>query len=388
MAQITVAESKAVFEDAIQDHVIDVVELAKRYIEKLGRSDKTVRWPDDNIRAWSKVITAEGVYYLTDDVSSDPDVDRLTRNTTQAAIDSIKNGEKLTTEQRDEFAQLIRPPLESLARRIEQVREQIKVPPENAHKFIDEALSKTPTNWSMPDQYAFEAAQTIDEGLHPTLALIKASTYIQRLRRRNAQQMERVKKARVLRDELKQKPITNAGPRGIRGFLRRLFLASLNGTPFDDLNWIEVNHEGLQIYTPFSTVSQRTVKHAQLANNAVVLSVDPPVYLDWFLGVVRQFRRNVRTPIGEIVVYEPGSGRNLAKAVALWPDAKIKEMRDALTQLHLLENPFDRLHRLPRLRDILIYYDFAGSDWEELENLLTTDSKEYLDDDWNESEES
>jgi len=387
VAQITVEESKAVFDDAIQDQVIDIVEPAKRHIEKLGKTNKSLKWPDDDIRTWSKVIAAEGVFYLNEDVINAPDVDALVNVATLAAVDSIKGGEKLTTEQRNKFSQLIRPPIENLVRRIEQVREQIKVPPANAHKFIDEALSKTPTNWSMPNKYAFEAAQTIDESLHPTLALIKASTYIQRLRRRNAQQMDRVKKARILRGELKEKPITNAGPRGIRGFLRRLFLASLNGTPFDDLNWIEVNHEGLQIYTPFSTVSQRTVRHAQLTNNAVVLSVDPPAYLDWFLGVARQFRRNVATPIGEIVVYEPGSGRNLAKAVALWPDAKIKEMRNALEQLHLLDNPFERLHRLPRLRDILIYYDFAGSDWEELENLLTADSKEHPDDDWRDTEE-
>jgi len=374
LTQITIADSKAIFEDAVQDHVLDIVEPTKRYIDKLGKSNKAIKWSDDSIRAWSKVIVAEGVYYLIDDVSSRPDADALTETAVTAAIRSIKGGEKLTDEQRNDLRALIFPFMENLISRIEQVREQTQVPSATAQEFIDEALAKTPTNWSMPDKYAFEAAQEIDESLHPTLALIKASTYIQRLRRLNAKQQARVKKARGLREELKQNPITNAGPRGIRGFLRRLFLASLNGTPFDDLNWIEVNHEGLQIYTPFSTVSQRTIKYAQLMNNAVVLSVDPPAYLDWYLGVARQFRRNIQAPIGEIVVYEPGSGRTLAKAVALWPNAKIKEMRDALEALHLLENPFNGLQRLPRLRDILIYYDFAGSDWEELENLLTADS--------------
>ncbi len=372
------AEDNAIFADAITDSVIDIVEPTKRLVDGYGRKNKSIKWSDDNVKEWSNLIKANGTLYLTTRTDL-LDVQAFTEDTVAAALDSIKHGHKLTLAQRNELTKTVLTGVEELQRRIERIREQIKIPSDEAQKFIGEALSKTATNWAMPDEYAFEAAQEIDESLHPTLALIKASTYIQRLRRRNNQQKERVKKARALREKLKEEPITNAGQRGIRGLLRRWLLASLNGTPFNNLNWIEVNHEGLQIYTPLSPVSQRTVKQAQLVNNAIVLSVDPPAYLDWLIGVLRQFRRNIQTPIGQIIVYEPGSGRNLAEAVALWPDAKIKEMRNALEQLALLENPYQRYARLPRLRDILIYYDFAGTDFEELENLLTTDSEEYAD---------
>jgi len=372
------AEDSAIFEDAISDTIIDIVQSVKRLVDGYGRKNKAIKWSDDNIKSWSKLMSKEGTLYLTTR-TEEMDVHAFAKEMVDAALASIKNAQKLTLAQRDELAALVLAGTENLSKRIERVREQMKIPPENAQSFIAEALSKSDTNWAMPDEYAFEAAQEIDENLHPTLALIKASTYIQRLRRRNAQQKESVSKARATRDKLKEQPITNAGPRGIKGLLRRWLLASLNGTPFNNLNWIEVNHEGLQIYTPLSAVSQRTIKYSQLNNNGVVLSVNPPVYLDWLLGVLRQFRRNIQTPIGEIVVYEPGSGLKLAEAVALWPEEKISEMRKALEQLHLLENPYQRYHRLPRLRDILIYYDFAGTDWEELENLLTTDGEDYAD---------
>ncbi len=372
------AEDSAIFADAIADTVIDIVAAVKRLVDGYGRKNKSIKWSDDDVKAWSNLVGANGTLYLTTR-QDEIDVQAFTDDAVKAALDSIKNGQKLTPEQRNELSKTVFSGVEDLQRRIARVREQTKISADDAQKFIAEALSKTDTNWAMPDEYAFEAAQEIDESLHPTLALIKASTYIQRLRRRNDQQKERVKKARTLREKLKEEPITNAGPRGIRGVVRRWLLSSLNGTPFNNLNWIEVNHEGLQIYTPLSSVSQRTVKQAQLANNAVVLSVDPPAYLDWLIGFLRQFRRNIQTPIGQIIVYEPGSGRNLAEAVALWPDAKIKEMRNALEQLHLLENPYQRYARLPRMRDILIYYDFAGTDFEELENLLTTDGEDYAD---------
>lgn len=370
------AEDSAIFEDAIADAVIDIVDPAKRLVDGFGRKNKSIKWADDNLKAWSNLIRTKGALYLTTR-TDELDVQQFSEDVASAALDSIKNGEKLSEAQRDELLKTVRTGVEDLQKRIERVREQRKISPGDAQRFIAEALSKSATNWAMPDEYAFEAAQEIDESLHPTLALIKASTYIQRLRRRNDQQKARVKKARALREKLKEQPITNAGQRGIRGLVRRWLLASLNGTPFNNLNWIEVNHEGLQIYTPLSPVSQRTIKYSQLTNNAVVLSVDPPVYLDWLLGVLRQFRRNIQAPIGQIIVYEPGSGRNLAEAVALWPETKIKEMRNALEQLHMLENPYQRYARLPRMRDILIYYDFAGTDFEELENLLTTDSEDY-----------
>jgi len=150
-------------------------------------------------------------------------------------------------------------------------------------------------------------------------------------------------------------PITNAGSRGARGLLIRWLLATLNASPTSGLNWMEVTKDGLQVYQPLATVSQRTVKHPQLAQNQLVISVNPPVYFDAPLGYLKQFFADITTPWGEIVLYEGGGARIIASAVAIWPAAKIKEMRAALELLHLAVNEHEGFRRLPRLRDMFIY---------------------------------
>lgn len=229
------------------------------------------------------------------------------------------------------------------------------------------------TNWTMPDEYAFKKAHDIAR-LSPLEALREAKQYIESLREQNRTAQSRIEAAQKRRQDLAEHPITNAGPRGLKGFIQRWALSLLNGTPFTNFNWIEVNQDGLQIYTPLATVSQRTITYKQLESGAVVLSVDPPAYLDQILGFLRQFRRNVSVPWGELVVYEPGSGRNIARAIAMWPYEKQKEMTDALKQIYLLNQPYQGYKRLPRLRDLLIYYDVHDDeDLDDLTDLLAPD---------------
>lgn len=229
------------------------------------------------------------------------------------------------------------------------------------------------TNWAMPDEYAFKKAHDIAR-LTPLEALREAKQFIEELRKQNETAQSRIDAAQKRKKELTEHPITNAGPRGLKGFLQRWGLSLLNGTPFNNFNWLEVNQDGLQIYTPLATVSQRTITFRQIESNSVVLSVDPPEYLDRFLGFMRQFRRNISVPWGELVVYEPGSGRTIARAIAMRPYEKLKEMTDALRQLHILQQPYQGYKRLPRLRDLLIYYDVHDDEsLDDLNDLLTGD---------------
>ncbi|MEZ4728912.1 MAG: hypothetical protein R3E79_17405 [Caldilineaceae bacterium] len=230
------------------------------------------------------------------------------------------------------------------------------------------------TNWAMPDEYAIRVAQDIAQRA-PLDALQAAKRYIDDLRQQNAGVQARVVAAEKRRQELAEHPITNAGPRGLKGFLQRWALSLLNATPFSNFNWIEVNQNGLQIYTPLAPVSQRTVTYEQIRSGAIVLSVDPPVYLDQLLGFLGQFRRNIPVPWGELVVYEPGSGRYIARAIAMWPREKLKEMMDALAQIQIAQQPYQGYKRLPRLRDLLIYYDVHDDEnLDDLQDLLSDEA--------------
>ncbi len=229
------------------------------------------------------------------------------------------------------------------------------------------------TNWAMPDEYAFKKAHDIAR-LSPLEALREAKQYIEGLREQNRTAQSKIDAAQKRKQELAEHPITNAGPRGLKGFIQRWALSLLNATPFTNFNWIEVNQDGLQIYTPLATVSQRTITYKQIEGGAIVFSVNPPAYLDQILGFLRQFRRTVPVPWGELVVYEPGSGRNIARAIAMWPYDKQKEMTDALKHLALLNQPYQGYKRLPRLRDLLIYYDVHDDEnLEDLNDLLAID---------------
>ena len=250
--------------------------------------------------------------------------------------------------------------------------------PDNERRALDKIRllleERAETNWAMPDEYAFQKAYAIAR-LSPIEALRAAKEFIAELRKQNESAQFRIEAAQKRKRELTENPITNAGSRGLKGFLQRWGLSLLNGTPFSNFNWIEVNQDGLQIYTPLAAVSQRTITYRQIEGGAVVLSVDPPAYLDQFLGIMRQFRRNVSVPWGELVVYEPGSGRTIARAIAARPYEKLKEMTDALRQLNTLNQPYQGYKRLPRLRDLLIYYDVHDDDnLDDLRDLLTDET--------------
>ncbi len=152
-------------------------------------------------------------------------------------------------------------------------------------------------------------------------------------------------------------PLTNAGSRGLKGLVQRWLLTTLNATPTSGLNWMEVTKDGLQIYQPLATVSQRTIKFRQVRDGQVVISVNPPAYFDALLGMLRQFRSNVDTPWGELVLYEGGGARVIASAIALAPGAKLKEIRTALELLHLAENEHEGFRRIPQIHDLFIYVD-------------------------------
>ena len=275
------------------------------------------------------------------------------------------------------------------------------------------------TNWAMPDSYAIECAQQV-ASLPPLEAWTKAKAFIAKLTEGNKKSTQKYEASKTFREGLKIAPIVNASlsedlptliiapfswllrilvpgfiRRSIRYFIinpiawffRLLFsplfwffrlgpiaflitlifraidyfwrttLASLNWTPSSRLNLFTVDVEGLKVYQPFATVSTRTIKLKQLREASVVMSVDPPSYLDGILGLIKQFVKTIPVPLGEIVLYEPGSGKEIARAVAIFPDAKIREMRNALEQLYLAETPYEGQKRLPRLGDLLIYYD-------------------------------
>lgn len=255
--------------------------------------------------------------------------------------------------------------------------DQNRFPDEKDRRALDKIRAlledRAETNWAMPDEYAIRVAQDIAQR-PPLEALQIAKKYIDDLRQQNAGVQTRVAAAVKRRQELAENPITNAGSRGLKGFLQRWGLSLLNATPFSNFNWIEVNQDGLQIYTPLAPVSQRTITYEQLRSGSIVLSVDPPVYLDQLLGLLSQFRRNIPVPWGELVVYEPGSGRYIARAIALWPRKKLKEMTDALAQIQQAQQPYQGYKRLPRLRDLLIYYDVHDDEnLAELNDLLGGD---------------
>lgn len=212
-----------------------------------------------------------------------------------------------------------------------------------------------PTNWPLPDEYAIRSAQPIAK-LAPAEALKKAKEELAKFQKINDDLNKKFEEAQAAVEKLKQEPITNLGRRGLRGLFWRWLLSLINGTPFS-LNWIEVTPKGLQLYTPLSAVSTRIISFAQLKSGEISLASDPPAYFDWILGVIRQFRKKASTPWGEITVYERGSGKVIASAIAMWPDQKIGEMTAALAQIYRVNNPFEGHKQLPRLVDLLMYYD-------------------------------
>lgn len=225
----------------------------------------------------------------------------------------------------------------------------------NSLEEIRRILNGRPTNWALPQELASVAFELTY--LPPAQALDKAKAYIDSVREHNELQDMLFMAAAESKDTLKEKPITNAGGRGLFGYIRRQFLSSINGTPFRALRWFELNDSGLHMFQPFDSVSERIVTYDDILEGKIVLSVDPPGYLDWFIGFFKQFWKSVPVLIGEIVAYEPGSGRNVATAVAWRPDKKVDQIMEALEELHRAENRYRGHKRVPRLVDLLSYYN-------------------------------
>lgn len=216
--------------------------------------------------------------------------------------------------------------------------------------------SSIPTNWQLPPELASIANRL--SRLPADQALAQAERHIAAIQQANEKLEERAEAAQAKVDKLKDEPITSAGKRGLMGYLKRQLLATINGTPAISLRWFEVKDDGLHMYQPFATVTERTVTHGDLAEGRIVLSVDPPGYLDAILGFLRQFRSGVSAPWGQVVAYEPGSGETVATVVAWKPDYKVKRIREALEAIFLAQNPYVNYQRVPRKVDLLSYYNF------------------------------
>lgn len=226
-----------------------------------------------------------------------------------------------------------------------------------AKRQIREILETSiPTNWQLPPELAGIAMSL--SRLPADEALQRAEAHIASIQAANERNEERYQKALKELDELEDNPITSASRRGLIGYLTRQILATLNGTPSISLRWFEVMEDGLHMYQPFATVTERMVTHADLAEGRLVLSVNPPGYMDAILGFLRQFRDSVSAPWGEVVVYEPGSGDIVATAVAWRPEGKVRQIRKALENIHLAQNPYVNYQRVPRKVDLLSYYNF------------------------------
>src|SRR5690554_5709893 len=145
---------------------------------------------------------------------------------------------------------------------------------------IRSILTARDTNWGMPDAYAIAYAQQIAK-LPPDEALVRAQAVIDELEAQNRKEDARRDDARKTRDYILAHPITNASMGGLIPWLRRYglvgrilsgflslswhsFLATLIGHPTAGLNVLEVDKDGLQIYQPFATVSQRTIKFKEI----------------------------------------------------------------------------------------------------------------------------
>lgn len=217
-----------------------------------------------------------------------------------------------------------------------------------------------PTNWPLPDEYAIRIAQPLAK-LPPDQAIAKAKEELAKLQKHNDVLVAKLEEAQKFVEGLKNNPITNLGRHGLRGLFLRWLMSMVNGTPFS-LNWIEVTDKGLELYNPFSPTSMRTITFPQIQSGEIALAVDPPAYFDWILGLIQQFRKKTTTPWGEITVYERGSGKVIANAIAIWPSQKIDQMKAALAQIHRVRNPYEGHKQLPRLVDLLMYYD--AEEWE------------------------
>jgi hypothetical protein len=219
----------------------------------------------------------------------------------------------------------------------------------------------TPYGQHKLDDLAMRYAQELVK-YPPSQAMAKAKEFRDRLKALNEREEVESDKALARRQDLKEHPIYNVGRPGLISMITRSMLASINGTPFDAINWFEVTDRGLVLHTPVAAVSERVITSRDLQEKRVELGVDPAAYFDRPLAWLKQLRFNVQAPWGRISFREPGSGLVLGEVVTFKPEEKLASIRAALATLARAADPYARHKLLPSIADFLGYYldDWIG----------------------------
>lgn len=235
-------------------------------------------------------------------------------------------------------------------------RDELTPADHEALRQIREILRRYPGSFGrIEDPLTQQMAQEL---LHypPRQAVRKAEEFRERVKQRNDAEEALSDKAKARVAQLKERPVYSLGRSGLFGAFFRSFMASVNATPLSSTNWYELTDRALIFHMPFASVTERPVTHRDLVEKRLELGVNPPVYFDWILGMLKQLRINVQSPWGTITLREPGSGVTLAEIVEIKPSEKLAELRKDLAAIHRASYPYAHHVVLPRLVDLFSYY--------------------------------
>lgn len=215
----------------------------------------------------------------------------------------------------------------------------------------------------------------------PDKAYQKALKYIADVRAYNdridaeseANEVQR-QNAEIKLQELKEKPQRVWGyreeiPEDVSGFKRFMrgtkiafqgglnlvghgILSTINGTPQNGLDQIEVSDEGLTIFSPFSR-SRRKTFDRQTVKKDLIISDDPPKLVDKALGILSNLPiigdkiEKAGSPIGRITVtYGPGN-IDLTAPVTLWPKRRKEELEKLLKESTIPDSTLPKYEPVP-----------------------------------------
>jgi len=109
-------------------------------------------------------------------------------------------------------------------------------------------------------------------------------------------------------------------------------LATLNLTPADSANEIQVGSAGLHMSSPFSRQSSVDFRPEDERN--LLITYDPAKWLDPLVGLLKRFNPNSNwAPLGRVVVIDRPSGEVVGSAVAINPAKKATEIKKLLRSL-------------------------------------------------------